>query len=432
MDRWVSRSSWGRLTPARSRCFWSATSTCSSDDPWLVVPNRVDVDRVERDLIRRSRALLAGAVGTFDDLFRHVAEGGGDGPVRRLGCPDARSPSGVWSRLRRWTIWRAPRPWRGSRTPCSRRSARSNQASSTSTSRAATSRRLIHAYRSELERIGLRDRDGLRRHAVERLRSELDAWSDAPVFVYGFEDLTGAEWALLEALAARTEVTVSMPYEPGRAAFAALERTVEELAGLAAGAIEELARQAAGAPPPALLHVERELFSDDAATGPSLDGAVRFLEGAGARGTVELLASEIASLLRGGTAPERVGVVCESVDRWRVPLEGAFVQLAIPHAVEHGRSLGDTPIGRALISLLRYEWLAGSRGDLFAFLRSPFSGIERRSVDFLEGRLRGRAVAEPARVEEESERLRGAPLPRFSSFARRSTRFSRFGPSCAR
>ena len=49
-------------------------------DPWLVVPNRVDVDRVERDLIRRSPALLAGAVGTFDDLFRHVGEGGGDGP----------------------------------------------------------------------------------------------------------------------------------------------------------------------------------------------------------------------------------------------------------------------------------------------------------------------------------------------------------------
>ena len=50
-------------------------------DPWLVVPNRVDVDRVERDLIRRSPALLAGTVGTFDDLFRHVAEGGGDALV---------------------------------------------------------------------------------------------------------------------------------------------------------------------------------------------------------------------------------------------------------------------------------------------------------------------------------------------------------------
>src|SRR4029079_15908541 len=44
-------------------------------DPWLIVPNRADVDRVERDLIRRRPALLAGTIGTFDDLFRHVAAG---------------------------------------------------------------------------------------------------------------------------------------------------------------------------------------------------------------------------------------------------------------------------------------------------------------------------------------------------------------------
>ena len=62
------------------------------------------------------------------------------------------------------------------------------------------------------------------------------------VFAYGFEDLTGAEWALLEALAARSQVTVSIPYEPGRAAFQALTQTVTDLTDLAQGRIEELAR----------------------------------------------------------------------------------------------------------------------------------------------------------------------------------------------
>ena len=42
-------------------------------EPWLVVPNRVDVDRVERDLIGRAPALLAGSIGTFDDLFGRIA-----------------------------------------------------------------------------------------------------------------------------------------------------------------------------------------------------------------------------------------------------------------------------------------------------------------------------------------------------------------------
>jgi ATP-dependent helicase/DNAse subunit B len=378
-------------------------------DPWLVVPNRVDVDRVERDLVRRRSALLAGTVGTFDDLFRQLADSGGDGAP-------------VASEIQRTVALRRA---------VTRVELEDLSSSATTAGFAETLLQtigelesglvdastlegdlpfLVVAYREELDALGLRDRDGLRRHAVERLRGDLDAWSGNPVFAYGFEDLTGAEWALLEALAARTEVTVSIPYEPGRAAFAAVERTVEDLAALAGGAIQELPR-ASSAGPAALAHLERELFSDDPEEGPPIDGAIRFLEGAGVRGTVELLASDLASLLRGGMPAERVAVICESPDRWRAPLETALSQLHVPYSSEHGRRLGDSPLGRALISVLRYAWLGGGRGDLFAFLRSPFSGLERRSVDFVEGRLRGRAVAVPARVDEESERLRGAPVP---------------------
>ncbi|HLF68530.1 MAG TPA: PD-(D/E)XK nuclease family protein, partial [Gaiellaceae bacterium] len=234
---------------------------------------------------------------------------------------------------------------------------------------------------------------------------------DEPVLAYGFEDLTGVEWSLVEALTARTEVTLSIPYEPGRVAFAALERTVADLTGLARGAVLELPRIDAGPAPRALRHLERELFADEPSEPLALDGSIRFLEGAGARGTVELVADEALDLIAHGVPAERIGVVCDSTDRWRATLDTVLAPSGVPFAIERGRGFGETPLGRAALALLRFEWLGGGRAELFAFLRSPFSGLERRAVDFVEGRLRGRAVSEPGRVEEEAERLRGASIP---------------------
>jgi ATP-dependent helicase/DNAse subunit B len=379
-------------------------------DPWLIVPNRGDVERVERDLLRRRPALLAGRIGTFDDLFEHIAFGD---PARR---PVA---SGT------------------QRTLMARRAIAETSLDSLNDSAASGGfidvllaalgelesalldpdavsgdlGRLASAYRAELDTRGLWDRDGLRRRAAERIQGDLDAWDRTPVFAYGFEDLTAAEWALIEALAARADVTVSIPYEPGRAAFAALENTVGDLARLAAGAVKELPPVEGRPVPAALAHLERGLFGDGPVREASLDGSIEFLEGAGARGTAELVAGELLELIRAGTSPERIGVVCESPDRWRATFESVLGTLGIPYAFEHPSRLGETPLGRAHVALLRYAWLGGGRAELFSFLRSPFSGLERRSVDFVEGRLRGRAIVDPVRVEEESEKLRGAHIP---------------------
>ena len=42
-------------------------------EPVLIVPNRSDVDTVERELLRLSPALLGGSIGTFDDVFKRIA-----------------------------------------------------------------------------------------------------------------------------------------------------------------------------------------------------------------------------------------------------------------------------------------------------------------------------------------------------------------------
>ena len=48
-------------------------------EPTLIVPNRPDVDRVERELLERAGALVGGRIGTFDDLFDRVAGDASDG-----------------------------------------------------------------------------------------------------------------------------------------------------------------------------------------------------------------------------------------------------------------------------------------------------------------------------------------------------------------
>ena len=47
-------------------------------EPVLVVPNRAEVQRVQRDLVAGGKALVGGSVGTFDDLFAAIARGNGD------------------------------------------------------------------------------------------------------------------------------------------------------------------------------------------------------------------------------------------------------------------------------------------------------------------------------------------------------------------
>ncbi len=422
MDRWVSRSSSGRRTPARSRCSWSAISPCSSAIRGSSSRTGSTSIASSATSIDGGGALLAGTIGTFDDLFEHVADG--DRATRPVVASDAQRAlalrRAVASRDDARRSGRVGGRSRGSRTRSLGDARRARvRRSSSPTSSTATSRSSSRAYRDELERLGFWDRDGLRRHAVERLAGDLDAWGGAPVFAYGFEDLTGAEWALLEALAARTEVTVSIPYEPGRARPSRRSSGRSTISpALAGGAIEEL--------PPAAdatrcrrrsLHLERELFAVRRRGARRRRSTARSASSRapGTRGTVELLAErDPRAPPRRRRAGARSRVVCESVDRWRAPLETAFARSGSRYAVEHARAA--RPRRRSARRCSRCSATPGSaasRGELFAFLRSPFSGLERRSGRLRRGppaRPRGRGPRAGRGGEREAARRAAAAL----------------------
>ena len=166
-------------------------------EPVLIVPNRSDVDFVERELLARRPALLAGTIGTFDDVFERIAQAGGEG---RRPLPHVQ---------RAFVVRRAIATAALNGLSTSAQSGGFADALLETIAEVESGllepgdldgdvSRLYAAYRSELDRLGLVDRELLQRIAVERLQSDLGAWHGEPVFAYGFEDLTSAQWALLE------------------------------------------------------------------------------------------------------------------------------------------------------------------------------------------------------------------------------------------
>jgi len=236
------------------------------DEPTLIVPNASDVDRVERDLLARCGCLFSGAIGTFDDLFRRLA--GADAGRRPLS--DAERSLIVRRLLQSASLNGLTRSARtsGFADTLLQTLGELEQGMLDPEDLDGELAQLYALYRAELDRLGRFDRDLLRRRAAERLATDLDAWHGEPVFAYGFEDLTGAEWALLEALAGRTDVEVSLPYEPGRVAFASLQRTADDLSALASS-VQELPPRSGEYQHAALAHLERALFDESPPPPPS-------------------------------------------------------------------------------------------------------------------------------------------------------------------
>ena len=134
------------------------------------------------------------------------------------------------------------------------------------------------------------------------------------------------------------------------------------------------------------------------------------LEACGVRGVADQVAFEALALIRQGVAAEQIAVLATDTGRWRLALESAFAALGVPVDVDAQVGLGETAFGQALLGLLRFAWFDGDRADLFRFLRSPFSGVPRATVDYAEGRLRGRGALRHDEVQGLLEELDYARL----------------------
>jgi ATP-dependent helicase/DNAse subunit B len=278
--------------------------------------------------------------------------------------------------------------------------------------RAGTSRSELGAlygdYRGTLQRLGRLDAEQRAVTALDELRERPALWGGTPVLFYGFDDLTALQLDAIETLGTvvAAEVTVSLAYEPGRAAFAGRAATFQTLAPLADRhvTLEPRAEHYAQPARSALSHLERRLF-EPAAARVDPGTAVRLLEGGGERAELELVAREIAGLLQGGMAPEEIAILTRPAGTSADLLEEVLSAAEIPFDLHRRRRLGDTAIGRALVGLLRCVPVqdgapAGELGDLLAWLRAPGLLEHAALADRLEISARRAGVLSAARARE--------------------------------
>jgi ATP-dependent helicase/DNAse subunit B len=144
------------------------------------------------------------------------------------------------------------------------------------------------AYRDGLEAAGLVDEELFGWRALDALRRGPMAWGDTPLFVYGFDDFDRLQLDALESVAAHADVTVSLPYEPGRRAFKTIATLHQELLGLGAEELELAPVDDHYAPESrdVLHHIERKLFEDDPAAQVDPGAAVSFHSAGGERAEV--------------------------------------------------------------------------------------------------------------------------------------------------
>ena len=277
-------------------------------------------------------------------------------------------------------------------------------------------------YRAGLEAAQLVDPELFARRALDAFRRDPRRFGDNPVYVYGFDDFTELELDAIESLARQVAVTVSVPYERGRAAFRAIAPVFERLAALASEHVELEASDEhyAGESREALHHLERGLFTDD--PQPRTPGrAVRRFSAGGERAEVELAGAEVLDLLRSGTPPGEVAVVFRDPDRYASIVEQVFDAYGIPFSIDRSVPLAHTGLGRGLLALIRCAVMSGSADDLLAYLRTPGKLEEPALADRLEARVRQEGADDGRAARsiwgsrqwplDELDRLAGAPSP---------------------
>ena len=376
-------------------------------DPVLVLPTVDDVFAFERELCGEGAA-LGGTVLTFGALFGQIATVAGRppgavlSPAQRRRCVEVavEDLSPRLGPLRR----SAGRP--GFAAAFARlldelqaagvapRDVEASAGTLEGSAYLADVATLFAGYEAARERSGRLDPAGVAREATALLRADPGPWAGRPVFLYGLDDLTPAQFDLVGALTAHTEVTVAVPFEPGNEALAARADLLGALSALGPVDEEILPANPANTESAQLYALARGFGLPDARPEPLPEPSdLTLLRSAGTRAEAEAIAAEVSRLIHAGAAPDEIAVALRDPGRRGPEVEAALEANGIAAALEAEVPVASTSVGGAVVALLETAFGTGRAADLLRYLRGP-SGFSPGRVDWLERAIRRERIAD--------------------------------------
>ncbi|HEX4730652.1 MAG TPA: PD-(D/E)XK nuclease family protein [Solirubrobacterales bacterium] len=394
-------------------------------DPVLVLPTVDDVFAFERELCGTGAA-LGGTVLTFGALFGQIATAAGRppgavlSPAQRRRCVEV-AVEGLSPRLgplRR----SAGRPGFAAAfaflldelqaAAVGPRAVEASAGTLEGSAYLADVATLFAGYEAARERSGRLDAAGIAREAIALLREDPGPWAGRPVFLYGLDDLTPAQFDLVEALAARTEVTVAVPFEPGNEALAARGRLLGQLRERLEVADEEtIDADPANTESAQLYALARGFGFPELPPEPLPERSdLTLLRSAGSRAEAEAIAAEVSRLVHAGAAPDEIAVALRDPGRRGPEVEAALEANGIAAALEAEVPVASTSVGSAVVALLETAFGTRRAADLLRYLRGP-SGFSPGRVDWLERAIRRERIgdAETALARWRGEGRGGGP-----------------------
>ncbi len=253
---------------------------------------------------------------------------------------------------------------------------------------------LFAGYEAARERSGRLDPAGIAREATALLRSDPGPWAGRPVFLYGLDDLTPAQFDLVGALTAHTEVTIAVPFEPGNEALAARADLLDQLSALGPVDEEILPADPANTESAQLYELARGFGLPGTRPEPLPESSdLTLLRSAGTRAEAEAIAAEASRLIHAGAVPDEIAVALRDPGRRGPEVEAALEANGIAAALEAEVPVASTSVGGAVVALLETAFGTGRAADLLRYLRGP-SGFSPGRVDWLERAIRRDRIAD--------------------------------------